>query len=703
VNRATAGRAAAGRGVASTVASPGRGRLFLAYVVAVEVVAVAAVVALAHRPNPEQAAGAAFWVIAVLAVLVEARPFAVPGRGQVSRLIPSICFTFALLLGWGLLAAAVTQSLAVVVSSVRLRLPPWRALFNACEYALSFAAAAFVLDLGGQPSLLAEARIGLLGVMALGAAVIVWFVVNQVLVTTAVWLRFGGGWLRTMSASFVDDVFASVPLLAMSPLVVAVADVNAALVPLMLIPLYSGNEMARYVREEQRRSQRDELTGLPNRKALFAEMSVAARGHRRRGEPGVQPRRMALLLLDIDQFRQVNNALGHVAGDRLLGAIADRLTHSVGRDVMVSRLGGDEFAIFAPRLANGEAAGGLARQVGDAFGDPVRLEGLSLEVTAAIGVAVYPEHGRDNTTLLRNAEIAMYDAKDRSAPYSLYTPESDRDTTERLQLLADLRRALDTPRRAEIALHYQPQVDLMSGDVVGVEALLRWQHPRRGLISPEFLIKIVEHTTVMHMLTYRVLEDAIEQLAAWRAHGLELRASVNVSVRDLHRPELVDRIAGMLAEHGVPANQLQLEITEGALMSDPRRVMVTLHRLETLGVALSLDDFGVGYSSLQHLRRLPLAEVKIDRSFVLGMANDPDDAAVVRSIVDLARALGLRVVAEGVEEDTTRRMLIDEGCEVGQGWYFARPMPADHLVAWLARYLPVTGRPGPASSPRPPR
>jgi len=309
-------------------------------------------------------------------------------------------------------------------------------------------------------------------------------------------------------------------------------------------------------------------------------------------------------------------------------------------------------------------------------------------VTAAIGVAVHPDHGTDNTTLLRHAEVAMYDAKDRGATFAIYTPESDQNSPERLELVADLRRALEAGRPDEIQLYYQPQVDLNTHEVVGVEALLRWHHPRRGMVSPEHLIKMAEHTAVMRLLTRRVLDDAIAQLVKWRDQGLAMRASVNVSVRDLHHPELVDDLAALLAERGVSPNSLQLEITEGALMADPRRVLVTLHRLDKLGVALSLDDFGTGYSSLQHLRRLPLAEVKIDRSFVLGMVNDPDDAAVVASIIDLARALGLRVVAEGVEDDSTRRLLVTNGCEIAQGWYFARPMPADALVAWLARYRP---------------
>ena len=640
--------------------------------------------------------GASAWVIAALALVVDLAPFRAPGRGAAATVFPSITFTFALLVGWGLGAAIAVQTVAVVVSSARLGHAPWRALFNASQYALSFAAAGAVLYLGGVPPLSPDAHIGVVGVIAVLLAAAAWFMINDLLVTTMVWLRFNGSWRQTLVDAFRQEALSTLALLALGPVVIAAGNVSPVLVPLMLIPLFTVNELARYTERERRRSARDDLTGLPNRRALFREMRSQARAYaQRRGRVPGDRRRMALLLLDIDQFRHVNEALGHAVGDRLLGAVAARLVECIGADGVVARLGGDEFAVLAPRLADPSAANVLAERVADALAEPVVMDGLQLDVNAAIGVAIHPDHGTDHTTLLRRAEVAMYDAKHRAAVYSIYSPESDHSSPERLELLAELRKALDVARPDEIQLYYQPQVDMSTGEVVGVEALLRWHHPQRGLISPEHLITVAEHTAVMRRLTSRVLEDAIGQLAKWKAQGLVLRASVNVSVRDLHRPELVDQLATLLADRGVSPNQLQLEITEGALMADPRRVMVTLHRLDTLGVALSLDDFGTGYSSLQHLRRLPLAEVKIDRSFVLGMTTDPDDAAVVGSIIDLARALGLRVVAEGVEDDQTRRMLLAGGCEVAQGWFYARPMPADDRFAWLLHYQPPgAGSPG---------
>ncbi|MEU4782132.1 EAL domain-containing protein, partial [Micromonospora sp. NPDC023633] len=253
----------------------------------------------------------------------------------------------------------------------------------------------------------------------------------------------------------------------------------------------------------------------------------------------------------------------------------------------------------------------------------------------------------------------------------------------------------------EITMYYQPQIAIATGEVVGVEALLRWRHPRRGMVDPEELIRVAEQSAVMRLLTRRVVDDVVEQLAKWSAAGMGLPAALNVSVRDLHTGEIADQIADRLARYGVPPQRLQLEITEGALMADPRRVLATITRLHRIGVGIALDDFGTGYSSLQHLRRLPLSEVKVDRSFVLGMAEDADDAAIVKSTIELAKALGLRVVAEGVEDERTWRMLYAAGCDAAQGWFYARPMPAEELVGWLARYRPVRPTPSPdAEIPR---
>jgi diguanylate cyclase (GGDEF)-like protein len=379
----------------------------------------------------------------------------------------------------------------------------------------------------------------------------------------------------------------------LSPVLAVAAHVNAAFVVLIFIPLYAVQRMARLSAERARVARVDPLTGLANRRALqhrFADM-VATR----------EAPHIALLMLDLDRFKHVNDALGHEVGDRLLVSVAQRLQREEPVDGVIGRLGGDEFAILATNL------------------------------------------------------------------------------------LTDFRQALET-KREQVTLHYQPQVSLTTGEPIGVEALLRWRHPSRGPVPTAELLQVAEHTAVMQLLTTRVIDEVVQQVAQWRSEGLTLRASLNVSARDLHGGEIVDQLARRLALHGVPPELIQIEITESALMSDASRAHSTVERLAALGVGVALDDFGTGYSSLQHLRKLPLTEIKIDQSFVGGMARNSDDAAIVRSTVELARALGLRSVAEGVENEYTRQMLAATGCTLAQGYLMARPMPGDMVPVWLARH-----------------
>jgi EAL domain-containing protein (putative c-di-GMP-specific phosphodiesterase class I) len=344
-----------------------------------------------------------------------------------------------------------------------------------------------------------------------------------------------------------------------------------------------------------------------------------------------------------------------------------------------------------PEVSAVEVARAFAEKVAAMLNGPVHVDGMPLEVASSIGAGIHPLHGADFDELLRHADVAMYEAKSRNDAVALYAPEADHNSPARLGLLGDLRRTLERPDRpelGELGVFYQPQVEVASGAVVGVEALLRWRHPEHGMVGPEEVIRAAEHTPVMRLLTCRVIDEVVSQLARWAQVGVTPRAAINVSVRDLHSSHLVDHLAAQLDRYGIGPDQIELEITEGALMADPRRVLATLRQLDRLGVALSLDDFGTGYSSMLHLRRLPLSEVKIDRSFVIGMGSDDDDAAIVRSIIELARALGLRVVAEGVEDERTWRRLSALGCQVAQGWFFARPMPAAELTSWLGRYRP---------------
>ncbi|MCG5459986.1 bifunctional diguanylate cyclase/phosphodiesterase [Micromonospora sp. PSH03] len=879
----------------------GRVAPFAAFVAGIlAVAALTAAVPLATLPGELSELPVAFWTMAALAVVCDARPFVPPGRRQTSAVFPSTCFTFAILLGWGLGPAVVVQAVGVVVSGWRMRHAAWRTAFNVGQYACALAAAYGVIQLGSG-TIFSGGRLHWTDVAAVGGAALAWFVVNYGLVSWAVRLRFGDRWWPTVRQGLGFELLSTGSLLLLAPVLVAAARVSAALIPLVLVPLFAVYRMARLTNEQQHLAAADPLTGLPNRKALLAEVAEQVHLHAERTARGEPDGQLALLLIDLDRFKNVNDALGHAVGDRLLVEVSARLTDMQPRPQMIARLGGDEFAIVMTGLTDVGQARELADRVVQALAEPVPLDGLPLDVGGSIGIALFPEHGEDFATLMRHADVAMYDAKHRNDTVAVYAPESDHNSAERLGLLADLRRVLeaspstegpfeadadaesavqgqgegaepdgngrhgvpsdaertaDVPlvasgevrggdgaalptgapaesalptaasdrsaaaagpasavatrpgaarwwarrrradaelvhsdelinriatgadpirgrntratvagtrsgpvreRRAgggigrrspngsavgkgrsgarrdvgpgtpgqpleptgwahaddepaddagEITMYYQPQIAIATGEVVGVEALLRWRHPRRGMVDPEELIRVAEQSAVMRLLTRRVVDDVVEQLARWSAAGIGLRAALNVSVRDLHTGEIADQIADRLARHGVPAERLQVEITEGALMADPRRVLATISRLHRIGVAIALDDFGTGYSSLQHLRRLPLAEVKVDRSFVLGMADDADDAAIVRSMIELAGALGLRVVAEGVEDERTWRMLHAAGCDAAQGWFYARPMPAEELVTWLARYRPVRptgGHPQPDVARRPTR
>jgi diguanylate cyclase len=638
--------------------------------------AVAVAVPLVNLPGDLAELPAAFWVIAASAVLGEAlgsrRPF---GIGL---------HCGAILFGWGLGPAIALRAAIALVTVARSREQLRRTALNAAQDVLALAAAYSMIKALPGPDVANG------DVAAVVAAVAAWWVVK---VGTAA--LSGQGWRAAVGG---ESLSAGAVLLG--PVLVVAAGASWVLVPLMTIPLYGVDRLVRRLGEQEQLARLDPLTGLVNRKALVAEIADQAAAHAERAADGAADRRFALLLLDLDRFKHVNDALGHAVGDRLLVEVGQRLTRTVRPGDLVARLGGDEFAVLAPRLVDAEQARDLAGRVAAALTQPVGLDGLPLDVGGSIGIALYPEQGDDFASLMRHADVAMYDAKHRGDAVAVYAADSDHNSAERLGLLGDLRRVLENGGH-EIAMYYQPQVEIATGEVVGVEALLRWHHPRRGLVNPEELIKVAEQSAVMRLLTRRVVDDVVEQLAKWSAAGVYLRAAVNVSVRDLHTPQIAEQIADRMARYGLPPARLQLEITEGALMADPRRVLATLARLDRMGVAIALDDFGTGYSSMQHLRRLPLSEVKVDKSFVLGMATDADDAAIVRSVIELAKSLGRRVVAEGVEDERTWRLLHAAGCHVAQGWFFARPLPADKLIDWLDRYRPLLPSTPPLQPPVP--
>jgi diguanylate cyclase (GGDEF)-like protein len=432
--------------------------------------------------------------------------------------------------------------------------------------------------------------------------------------------------------------------------------------------------VARASRRLRHQASHDALTGLSNRAELYELGQRSLTGAQRDGQFA------ALLLIDLDRFKEVNDTMGHEQGDHLLVEVATRLRGVLRGTDILARLGGDEFAVLAA-LPNRGALGEVATRLQSALSRPFELGGVAIELGASIGIAVQPDHGDDVSTLLRHADVAMYEAKRTTAGIETYDPERDPYSPERLALLGELRRGVD---RDELVLFFQPKVALESGETIGVEALVRWQHPERGLLGPGEFLALAERTGLIADITRWVLDAAVRQCGAWRREGIDLPVAVNLAAANIVDSTLPDAVAETLRRWDVPADRLECEISEDTVMGDPRRATDVLERLRALGVRLSLDDFGTGHSSLSYLKRLPLDEVKIDRSFVSGMADDASDAAIVRSTIDLARHLGLAVVAEGVETTEVLDVLASLECDVAQGFLLSRPLPAGELGAWLA-------------------
>ena len=444
---------------------------------------------------------------------------------------------------------------------------------------------------------------------------------------------------------------------------------------LALVPILRRvtQRIRRQMDEIEHRAHYDALTGLPNR-TLFRTLTEASvkRAARENGTAVV-------LLLDVDRFKEVNDALGHERGDLLLQELGSRL-HALCSGTVVARLGGDEFAILHSDGSVVEATA-LADRIHEALEQPFDLDGFSLEAAASIGIAAFPEHGADVDALVQHADVAMYVAKDAHAGTSVYDPEQDTNDAARLALAGELRRAIEV---GELVVYYQPKADLETGQIVGVEALVRWEHPTRGFIPPDQFIPIAERTGLIKPLSRYVLATALRQCRDWAAAGLDLGVAVNLTIPDLLDLELPDRIAALLEETGVAPERLELEITESTILADPTRVRTILDRLNALGLSLAIDDFGTGYSSLAYLKRLPVRTIKIDRSFVMDMLESASDAAIVRSTVELGRNLGLRVVAEGVETAAAWDLLREQGCTLAQGYLIGKPMPAEELEVLLA-------------------
>ncbi|WP_276034641.1 putative bifunctional diguanylate cyclase/phosphodiesterase [Streptomyces ginkgonis] len=479
------------------------------------------------------------------------------------------------------------------------------------------------------------------------------------------------------AVALVRQGMIALALLCFAPLIVVVAAEVPLLIPMFAVPLIALDRTLWLANARAEEQLLDPLTGLPNRQWLL-ERTRAALEECAHARPGGGTR-CALVLIDLDSFRDVNDTLGHLTGDRLLLQIADRIRAGLPPDAVAARLGGDEFAVLLPGVESAGAARQTARSLIGSLSAPLELDGLTLVMEASAGVAVAPDQAEEAEDLLRRADVAMYGAKRDRSGVEVYEASRDAHTPDRLGLLGDLRHALE---RGEVELHYQPKVRF-DGAVAGLEALIRWAHPERGRVPPDEFIAIAETSGLMPQLTEYVLEQALHQVARWRAAGLTVPVAVNVSPRDVYADGFTESVAARLARHRVPAESLQLEITEHVMLEDPQHAAGTLAELTGHGVKISLDDFGTGYSSLSYLRTLPVSELKIDRSFVAGLAIDPQNAEIVRCTIELAHSLGLVVVAEGVEDDETWERLRDMGCDAVQGWLVSAALPPAEATAWL--------------------
>ena len=416
----------------------------------------------------------------------------------------------------------------------------------------------------------------------------------------------------------------------------------------------------------------DGLTGLPNRTLLADRLQQALASGRRRGHS------VGLLLMDLDRFKAINDTLGHRAGDQVLQRVAARIDSTLRASDTVARLGGDEFAVVLPDIGGLDEAYRVATKLLAALDGPFDIEGLTIRVDASVGITVAPLHGDDSTTLLQRADVAMYRAKALASGTAVYEPHPDDDRRERLSLLVELRHAIET---SQLVVHYQPIVDLRTGETSAVEALVRWQHPTRGLLHPDDFVPLAEETGLVRALTEWVLSATLSQAREWIDAGTGRRVAVNLSARLLHDATLGTSVLDALSRAGVPAELLELEITESACMLNPESALAVIAELAAAGVRFTIDDFGTGYSSLAYLKRLPVHQIKVDKSFVVDMVDAGSDASIVRSIIDLGHNLGLDVVAEGVEDAPTLHLLRAAGCDFAQGFHLGRPaVPADVVL-----------------------
>ncbi|MGI9006222.1 MAG: putative bifunctional diguanylate cyclase/phosphodiesterase [Streptosporangiaceae bacterium] len=620
-----------------------------------------------------------FWIVAVMIITAEIWPVSIPGRSTSQAPAVSRTLTLAALLFWGFPVAVALRAIGILLVGPA-RHSMFRVVFNAAQLSLSLGAAQLVLrSLGQSPSpdhpLLPAGQT----VPVFLAAALAYFVVNFCLVTGAISISTRSRPWPIARSRLTYQAVVHLVLFSIAPLVVLAMHTKSALVvSLLAVPLAAVYVSASLSVKRDHQANHDELTGLLNRKMLAKQSGEALAGASR------EDAKAGFLLIDLDRstgLKQVNDTLGHAVGDRLLKLVAHRLEHSVRPGDVVARLGGDEFAVLLPTVREASAAREVASRLRAALAEPVRLEGMTFQVEASVGIAIYPDDAGSFDLLMQRADVAMYVAKERHSGIERYTPDADRNSAERLALVSDLRMAVT---RGAIELYYQPKVRLADGKTIGMEALARWPHPRRGVLTAAEFIGLAEQSQLITELTEQVIDQALRQTATWWADGLAVQVCVNLPARDLHSIHLTDMIGQALRRHGLPPDALRLEVSEQVLAGKPAQAAATLRQLADLGVGVSLDDFGTGYFSLAQLTRLGISEVKLAPELVAGLPSCTENGMAVKSLVRLAQSLGIRSVGEGVETAETAEALRSIGCDGAQGWHFARPLNPIMATEWLA-------------------
>ena len=580
-------------------------------------------------------------------------------------------------------AALIAFAGAADMREVRGQLPPLKALFIRAQIAVSVVAESFVFHAIAD---LHSTWYVLIGAVLLAAAL--GYLTNTLLVAYYAHLQRGEpvrSILREMHVGVFGEFLVSYMGLALFATLVATSlgrlgiwSIAVFIAPLafarqMFLRTHSlqvaTDELAERQRENEWQALHDALTGLPNR-VLFMRRVREAIDTTQAGHV------LGVMLMDLDHFKEINDSLGHHFGDELLKEIGPRLSTALREDDMLARLGGDEFGLVLPNLPSREVVERVAQRLLDELVQPLNVEGLALDVSGSIGIAMFPEHSDDDDILLRYADVAMYAAKEGGLGYEVFEASMDRNSAATIQLISHVRPGLEA---GEFVLYYQPKASLADGSISGVEALIRWQHPERGLVPPNDFIPMVERTVLLAPLTRFVLEEALSQWRRWADEGIDIPVAVNLSPRSLLDVKLPDEIQELLVDRRVPADRLTLELTESFLMADTGRIADVLSGLSDVGVKLSIDDFGTGYSSLSYLKRLPIDEIKVDRSFVGNLLQDPNDAMIVNATVELGRSLGLQVVAEGVEDPATWIHLAEVRCDLAQGFFISKPLPAETI------------------------